>query len=149
MTWWRWFIFYSLSFACWHRVDYFFDDRLNVLLIILIDHIKVGTNTVTLLHLVMMSFGMLAYAMSGYTARHGRSFIKDDRMSEMCSFAYIIFFLSIYSLYLNVEESPLSLTHMYTSEWLITKLLTCENKFTYLKPDIFIRVGIGCNGAFI
>jgi hypothetical protein len=77
---------------------------LKVLLIILIDHIKGGTNIVTLLHLVMMPFGMLAYAMSGYTARHRRSFIKDDWMSEMGSFAYRIFFLSIYSLYWNVDS---------------------------------------------
>ncbi|KAG6743705.1 hypothetical protein POTOM_052406 [Populus tomentosa] len=53
---------------------------------------------------VMMPFGMLAYAMSGYTARHRRSFIKDDWMSEMGSFAYRIFFLSIYSLYWNIPK---------------------------------------------
>ncbi|KAG6744703.1 hypothetical protein POTOM_051341 [Populus tomentosa] len=53
---------------------------------------------------VMMPFGMLAYAMSGYTARHRRSFIKDDWISEMGSFAYRIFFLSIYSLYWNIPK---------------------------------------------
>lgn len=90
---------------------------LNVLLIILIDHIKGGTNIVTLLHLVMMPFGMLAYAMSGYTARHRRSFIKDDWMSEMGSFAYRIFFFVHLQFILECGFSlSLSLTNMCTSE---------------------------------